>query len=314
MPKKAAPTAEEMPTQQMDLVNTQLVATQSQLQQLHEKYNELSVHHTMLLQEMMNLQKTVVNHEHVIQNVMSFLHTVDAQQRRTSKVFGNPFANHTTNTSAPPNDTSNEEEDETPASPLQKATTLLNDVQADEILNSRNLEHMNEMASRFSNTISTPPPSEAAFKASARPSSREPPVSASSNTTGQFDIDNLVYPIGQINGIDPTYSEHIHNIPYPMPSKPEPATETRFQTPATSQKKAGYDPGWAQQPHVLLVEDDATCRRIGGKFLYAFKCSVDNAVSDMLFEASTRRIRAKIPRSSMVLRLLTSSILVLSTI
>ncbi|KAH0209884.1 response regulator, partial [Aureobasidium melanogenum] len=56
---------EMMPTQQMDLFNTQLVATQQQLQQLQERYNELSMHHSMLLQELIGVQKTVVNHEHV---------------------------------------------------------------------------------------------------------------------------------------------------------------------------------------------------------------------------------------------------------
>jgi len=74
-----------VPAQQMDLVNSQLVATQQQLQQLQERFNELNVHQTMLLQELIGVQKTVVNHEHVIQNVMSFLHSVDARQRRDSK-------------------------------------------------------------------------------------------------------------------------------------------------------------------------------------------------------------------------------------
>ena len=45
-PRKPNAVAEELvPTQQMDLVNTQLVATQQQLQQLQERYNELSMHH-----------------------------------------------------------------------------------------------------------------------------------------------------------------------------------------------------------------------------------------------------------------------------
>jgi osomolarity two-component system response regulator SKN7 len=32
----------------------------------------------------------------------------------------------------------------------------------------------------------------------------------------------------------------------------------------------------------LLVEDDPTCRRIGSKFLYAFHCHIDSAVSHAL--------------------------------
>ena len=87
-PRKANAQQEDMliPTQQMDMMNTQLIATQHQLQQLQERYSELSIHHSMLLQEVIGLQKTVVNHEHVMQNVMNFLHSVDAQRRRDSRV------------------------------------------------------------------------------------------------------------------------------------------------------------------------------------------------------------------------------------
>ncbi|KAI5295197.1 kinase-regulated stress-responsive transcription factor skn7, partial [Ascosphaera atra] len=37
------------------------------------------------------------------------------------------------------------------------------------------------------------------------------------------------------------------------------------------------DPGWMQQPHILLVEDDITCRQIGNRFLCSFNCLVDTA-------------------------------------
>jgi osomolarity two-component system, response regulator SKN7 len=44
------------------------------------------------------------------------------------------------------------------------------------------------------------------------------------------------------------------------------------------------DPGWARAPRILLVEDDPTCRQIGSKFLYSFRCVVDTAVR--LFQLS----------------------------
>jgi len=263
----------------MDLVNTQLVATQQQLEQLQHRYTELTVHHSMLLQEVMSLQKTVVNHEHVIQNVMSFLHSIDAQRRRESRVaLTNPFGEQ----SMQPTQNGTEQQDnhvlppmeeEPPASPLMHASKLLNEINADVILNSRNLEQMNEMSARMNNTLTTPPPSEAAFRA-ARPSSR----GNSAGTMRYGDLDNIVYPVGQNNGIDPMFSEHINNIPYPMPSKPMEPNDPRFQ-PADIRKKNNLDPGWIRQPQILLVEDDPTCRRIGGKFLYAFNCSIDSAVS-----------------------------------
>ena len=267
----------------MDLVNTQLVATQQQLQQLQERYNELSMHHSMLLQELIGVQKTVVNHEHVMQNVMNFLHSVDARQRRDSKI-GGPFgpageANATANAA----DQQISPLDDEPASPLQNASKLLNDLNADVQLNYKNLEHMNEIHNRTNGPISTPPPDSAIRNGHARA-----PTSAGSSTSMAYaklngDLEAVVYPVGQSNGIDPMYSEHIHNIPYPMPSKEQSATDPRSQYIDGRKKSTQIDPGWVRAPQILLVEDDPTCRRIGGKFLYSFHCAIDSAVSEREF-------------------------------
>ncbi|KAF2649399.1 response regulator [Lophiostoma macrostomum CBS 122681] len=282
-PRKANAQPEDLivPSQQMDLMNSQLMATQAQLQQLQERYSELSIHHSMLLQEVIGLQKTVVNHEHVMQNVMTFLHGVDAQRRRDSRL-GNPF------TQPPQAQNGNVEhpappvapvDDDIPASPLQHASKLLSETNADVMLNPRNLEHMNEITMRMNGTLTTPPPE--FLRGITRPTSRTgAPASAGSGASVRMgDLDNLVYPVGQTNGIDPMYSEHINNIPYPMPSKPnEPATTT-FQEPR--KKSTQVDPGWVRPPQILLVEDDPTCRRIGSKFLYAFHCSIDSALDGL---------------------------------
>lgn len=294
VPRKLnAPLDDVIPTQQIDLVNTQLAATQQQLQSLQDRYNELSVHHQMLLQEVIGLQKTVVNHEHVIQNVMSFLHTVDSQRRRDSRVGNvNPFAQAGSNGALDQSrqgQPGGEEEEDAPASPLQNADKLLHELNANAVLNSRNLEQMNEVAHKMNGMATTPPPSEAAFRNLVRPSSRGAPASASSSGTMRYgDIDHMVYPIGQTNGIDPTYSEHIHNIPYPLPTKPLDPSDPRNQPAPEARKKNNLDPGWIRQPQILLVEDDPTCRRIGGKFLYAFNCAIDSAVS--LHPSSPHRI------------------------
>jgi osomolarity two-component system response regulator SKN7 len=89
----------------------------------------------------------------------------------------------------------------------------------------------------------------------------------------------MVYPIGHTHGIDPMYSEHIHNIPYPMPAKGAEGLVPMAPGVEPRKKNAHMDPGWIRQPQILLVEDDQTCRRIGGKFLSAFLCSIDGAVS-----------------------------------
>ncbi|KAK5116905.1 hypothetical protein LTR62_006626 [Meristemomyces frigidus] len=283
-PRKPNAAPDELvPTQQMDLVNTQLVATQQQLQQLQERYNEISLHHSMLLQELIGVQKTVVNHEHVMQYVMNFLHSVDGQRRRESKVEL-PFqaANGAVNgTALGPEPAGHSNEEDVPASPLQHAAKLLNEVNADQILNTRNLEQMNEAQIRMNASLTTPPP-DIALRNGTRSSSRgAAPHSATSSTSAAYgELDNMVYPIGQTQGIDPMYSEHINNIPYSMPPK---VPEGDAAAPSTSGRKKStqIDPGWIRQPRILLVEDDPTCRRIGGKFLYAFHCSIDSALDGL---------------------------------
>ena len=279
-PRKSTQVVDEaIPTQQMDLVNTQLIATQQQLQQLQERYNELSMHHSMLLQELIGVQKTVVNHEHVMQNVMSYLHKIDARERRDSRL-GGPFGQTgDMNVAGASGDQQQLPPlDDEPASPLANASKLLSDFNADVQLNYKNLEHMNEIHNRHI-TMSTPPPDSASH--SGNNGNARPPPSATSSTSMGYaklngDLDSMVYPVGQTNGIDPMYSEHIHNIPYPMPTK-EQAAETRV---ADGRKKSHQvDPGWARRPQVLLVEDDPTCRKIGTKFLYSLQCAIDSAVS-----------------------------------
>ena len=280
--KPAAQVEEAMPTQQMDLVNSQLVATQQQLEQLQQKYQEMSVHHQVLVNELMGVQKTVVNHEHVMQNVMNYLHSVDARQRRDSRV-GAPFSQADHDNGVPPKVEAQQDilpyEDE-PASPLQNASKLLNDLNADEQLNYKSLEHMtNDFASRANGFISTPPPdgTRGIIKA---------PTSAGSSTSLGYaklhhgiDPDTVVYPVGHTNGIDPTYIGHAPHIPYGMPSKDSEPSDARSSATMNRKKSTQVDPGWARPPQILLVEDDPTCRRIGSKFLYSFQCAIDSAVS-----------------------------------
>lgn len=285
-PRKPGPGSGEefVPTQQMDMFNSQLVATQQQLQQLQARYEELSIHHSMLLQELIGLQKTVVNHEHVMQNVMTFLHNVDAQRRRDSRL-ANPFA---AQNGASVDGAAQQQQvaaasgdDDVPASPLQHATKLLSETNVDNMLNPRNLEHMNELTMRMNGTLTTPPPD---IVRQNRPASRGPPHSASSSGSVRVnEFDNMVYPVGQTQGIDPSYGEHASNIPYSMPPKAPEAPPTGAPPPTTLDRKksAQYDPGWIRQPQILLVEDDPTCRRIGGKFLYAFNCSIDMALDGL---------------------------------
>lgn len=285
-PRRAIPNGEDMmmPPHQVDLLNTQLVATQQQLQHVSDRYNELSMHHAVLVQEIIGLQKTVVNHEHVMQYVMNFLHTIDAQRKSTANGLAPPAAHAATSVKAAVGPGSNAE-GSSPVSPLQSAAKLLSETTADPATHSRNLEHMNELSLRMNAALTTPPP-EVAFRNNngIRSLSRSGgPHSASSSTASYNDADNMVYPVGQTVGIDPAYSGHIHNIPYPLPNKSSPitanaATPTLSAAPPGRKKSQQMDPGWTRSPQILLVEDDRTCRRIGSKFLYTFHCTVDSAV------------------------------------
>ena len=281
--KSNQPGAEEaLPTQQMDLVNSQLIATQQQLEQLQQRYNEMSISQSMLVQELIGVQKTVLNHEHVMQNVMSYLHTVDARQRRDSRI-GGPFTDANENQPIPANVEQAQQQvsplEDEPASPLQNASKLLSDLNADAQLNYKNLENMTEMHNRTNGIMSTPPSDSASRSGHPRA-----PTSAGSSTTMSYaklhpDRDAIVYPVGQTQGIDPMYSEHINNIPYPMPSKDQEIPEARRPAGEGRKKSTQVDPGWIRDPQILLVEDDPTCRRIGSKFLYSFQCAIDSAVS-----------------------------------
>ncbi|KAJ9499358.1 kinase-regulated stress-responsive transcription factor skn7 [Exophiala xenobiotica] len=263
---------EQIPIQQIDLMNQQIVAQAQQIESLVQTTTQLQMNHQMVVQELLRLQKTVLNHDHVMQDVMTFLHTVDAKQRRDSKALFAPQSDpaQTSTTLTPTSQTMPQQEDDVPASPLQHASKLLSDLNADGQFNIVSLEQMNT-------NVATPPihqdPRSMQF--------RGPNSATSSGSMGFVKMDpaqleTAVYPMGTSNGIDPMSSEYIHSIPYPMPSK-DTQHDPRAQF-ADSRKKSGTaDPGWARSPRILLVEDDPTCRQIGGKFLYSFNCSVDSA-------------------------------------
>jgi osomolarity two-component system, response regulator SKN7 len=268
----------EIPIQQMDLINQQLVAQSQQLEQLSQRYTEMAVNQQMVLQEVLRVQKTVLNHEHIIQNVMTFLHSVDAKQRRDSKViFNTGETAHAAQLT--PTSQSVPVPDDEPASPLQHASKLLNDLNAEVQFNVASMEQLHDLSSKVPGTTSTPP-----ADLHPRNSQRAPQSADSSSTMGYArlnngELDQVVYPMGSNNGIDPMYSEHVNNIPYSMPPKELDPSDPRRQYVDGRKKSIFADPGWSRPPRILLVEDDPTCRHIGGKFLYSFCCVIDSAVS-----------------------------------
>jgi osomolarity two-component system, response regulator SKN7 len=269
----------DIPIQQIDLMNQQLVAQSQQLEQLSQRYNEMAMNQQVVLQEVLRVQKTVLNHEHIIQNVMTFLHSVDAKQRRDSKVIFNTGDPGPPTQLTPTSQNVAVPEDE-PASPLQHASKLLSDLNAEVQFNVASMEQLHDLSSKVPGAMSTPP----ADQHIRNNINRGPQSGESTSTMGYArlthgELDQVVYPMGSNNGIDPMYSEHVHNIPYPMPPKELDPADPRRHYADGRKKSTSADPGWARHPRILLVEDDPTCRQIGGKFLLSFSCSVDDAVS-----------------------------------
>lgn len=262
-------------------MNTQLVATQHQLQNLQERYHDLAEDHGVLLRQVVRLQKIVKNHDGVMHQVMGFLHTVDAQ-RRASSVTGGPFANM--NSAGVGMGELVGGPDDHPASPLQQASQLLGEFSAENLV-SKDLEQR-AMDYNFLNDYTTPPLDQA--HPMAGPSS-EGSTAHMGYVLHSQDLESMVYPIGQTNGIDPINREHIHNIPYAVPPNTGMSTDpqaavVQARPPMEQQKKGFIDPGWGiHKPRVLLVEDDKTCVRIGCKFLQIFECGIEIAVSTSYF-------------------------------
>ena len=272
-PRKPTTAMDEsfVPSQQIDLVNSQLVATQQQLQHLSERYQDLAQGHVVLLQQVVQLQKFVKAHDGVMHRIMPFLHSVDAQ-RRNSRIGFPTGAPGMGGESMP-----NEPVDDQPASPLQRASELLDEFNAENLPN-KELEQMTQEY-HLRNDYATPPDHGS--------SSMAPQSEGSIGYPLGNDLDGLVYPVGHSNGIDPINSEHINNIPYALPTHgmipvdnmPEMLSENPSPAP-DGRKKSATDSIWgATKPRILLVEDDKVCARIGSKFLQAFECGVETAVS-----------------------------------
>ncbi|KAJ5662428.1 uncharacterized protein N7477_010044 [Penicillium maclennaniae] len=262
--KQTQTTDDSVPTQQIDLLNQQIVAQQQQIQHLSDRYAQLTVDHQLMLQEMMRVQKTVLNHENVIQQMMQHLLSTDARQRRDSKAAV-AYQGQPGSTMSPSQVGA---VDDGPSSPLQQASKLLNDMNAEVQFN---LAGGDPNDTQKAGVVPAAAPMDpAARNGAVRPATTVPPNPALVYPKMGGDMDQVVYPVGATNGIDPMYSEHVNNTEVEPP-------DARRQYPDNRKKSTNVDPGWMRSPQILLVEDDATCRQIGGKFLYSFNCVIDTA-------------------------------------
>lgn len=233
-----------------------------------------------MLQEVMRVQKTVLNHENVIHQVMNYLLTVDARQRRDSKAVTFQAQGSTMSPSQVG------AVDDEPSSPLQQASKLLSDMNAEIQFNLSGVDANDPQKAAAAAAAAVAagvapvatPTMDAARNGAVRPPTTGAPTPMVYQNKIGGDLEQVVYPVGATNGIDPMYSEHVNNVPYPMPTTKAEETEVRRQYPDNRKKSTNVDPGWVRSPQILLVEDDATCRQIGGKFLFSFNCVIDTAV------------------------------------
>ncbi|KAG9245846.1 heat shock transcription factor 2 [Calycina marina] len=280
-PRKVAQSREDgalVPAGQLDMLNSQLIATQQQLQIVTTRCQDLTDGHVILLAQVVQLQKFVKNHNAVMKNVMGFLHSVDEQRRSNS--VGGSFGVGGPSINAEQIKT----EDHT-ASPLQHASKLLEDLPA-ETLPDQELERMNREF-HMCDGNATPILDPLFTSGSGMVPRPQPPRHTAHQYPVVNDLDNLVYPVGHTNGIDPINSEHINNIPYSLPPNggmahmvemPEDIPEQVPPTVGGRKQKLQVEHIWGvTKPRILLVEDDKLCAAIGSKFLQAFECGVEIA-------------------------------------
>jgi osomolarity two-component system response regulator SKN7 len=268
--RKAPPADDAFPaSQQIVVLSESLAATQHQIQALQEQYFELEKTNKLLVSEVLSLQKIARAQSQASNELITHLNNVEDRRRNSrhsaqSSHSGQPGQNFHTGAMGFLPDGADE-----PAPELRRAREILNgvspDVQAD-----RELERLS-MAYNQNGS-----PADSAGSSSAMFAQPGPSMSLVDSLN---DPRHMVYPVGQTTGIDPFHADHIHNIPYSRPlSNPNIQAEAPSQiTPPLKEQLGSMWRG--KKPHILLVEDDKTCARIGSKFLTNMGCTVDSAVS-----------------------------------
>ncbi|KAH9906058.1 HSF-type DNA-binding-domain-containing protein [Xylariomycetidae sp. FL2044] len=267
-PRKAQNNEEHfgVANQQVVVLGETLAATQQQVQQLQESYYEIVNANKIFVDEILHLQKLVRAQNQVSNELINHLNKVE-QERKDSRT-----SNHSTPAYNSGNANLLSDGSESPLE-LRRARDIMNTLSIDHVAD----RDLNRMSIAFHQPGGSPesagsqimgPPSAAGVA----PFLHDPLT----------DMRHLVYPVGQTIGIDPFAPEHMNNIPYNRPGQDNPMTSAaELNAPPISHTppaNASQGPVWGQKkPHVLLVEDDKTCSRIGSKFLMQYDCGVEVA-------------------------------------
>ena len=244
-------------------------------------YAEVTQTNRLLVTEVMTLHKMLQAQKQAQHEMLNYLMPYADNRNNNNSSNSNMMQQSMSSNSG----MSGQDEESVPE--LRRARELLSSVSTDSVAD-RELE-------RLHGVYGSPAESGQMITPSSMPMINDPILS---------DINRYpVYPVGQTIGIDPFHSDHIHKIPYAMPSDLSAGgmsdnTQAGAQVPpnqpqalvnATPQSAAGAGASeknnalWGpKKPLVFLVEDDPICARIGIKFLTSMGCEVEHAVSTLL--------------------------------
>ncbi|KXX78273.1 Transcription factor prr1 [Madurella mycetomatis] len=268
-PRKPPPAEDAFPaSQQIMVLSESLSASQHQIQALQEQYYELEKTNRVLVGEVLSLQKMVRAQNQATNELIAHLNNMEDRRRNSrhsaqSSHSGHSGPNYHTGALSFLPDGADE-----PAPELRRAREILNGVSPDSQAD-RELERLSLAYNQNGSPADSAGSSVMFTQAGAGPLSM---VHDHLN-----DPRHMVYPVGQTTGIDPFHADHIHNIPYSRPlSNPNAVAEAPPQiTPPPKEQLGSMWRG--KKPHIMLVEDDKTCARIGSKFLTNMDCSVETA-------------------------------------
>lgn len=254
-------------TTQIGLFSTQLATTRQQSQRILEKCNELGIRDSALLQALRNLREIIESQGHAAGCLESLLVSVYARQEyaqninfplsHTERTTSDVEAQKPTNFHLTPRTRK-----DIPASPFRLASRVSSEAKTEYFVNSVDFEKQNQCHKSIKPTSAIPYQIEMGTS-SDRALLQCPAVT--SLPTVQGNLDRIAYPVGQLQCIDPIYNSNVHNIIDIRSSGAPPLAHTTI------------DPCWTRQPLVLLVENDETCRRIGGILLRSLQCRIDSA-------------------------------------
>ncbi|GAA5928610.1 hypothetical protein JCM1841_000174 [Sporobolomyces salmonicolor] len=254
-------------------------------QAMQQHMNNLSADYQAVIGEMMNFQRNMVAQDQLMQNIIQFLVNLEADQRSPSAQDpSTPFV---------------------PSSQAQKLISSYTEVAR------ASYDQMADLSRRASLSggafpqipMPPPPPNFGHFEFAPRRDDdgrRGGPevYDSQGQQQGQRAASSSHQaPPSQQGGQAPPQGPppgSQHQQQHPSPQQPAPPTSAQFQHPAydpssgpspspsdtrpSPQRHQSNVPGWAVPPRVLLVEDDAVCRKLSSKFLEVFGCQIDVAV------------------------------------